>query len=140
MIRKGGITVTEPDPIRVGLDLVLISRVKKSYEKRPCLFIKRFFSKDEAAYCLSASGPRRKLECLAGRIAAKEAVMKVLGRGWPQVPWTDIEILHDDLKRPFARLRGKALSFMEELNLGCIQISITHDGQIAAAVAVGVSR
>ncbi len=130
----------KPEPFLIGLDLVLISRVKASYDKSPVLFAKRFLSDDEAAYCLGAARWCRQYERLAGRIAAKEAVMKVLGKGWPHVPWTDIEIVHDDLKRPQVRLKEKALSIMEQHNLESIQISITHDRKIAAAVAIGISK
>lgn len=133
-------SVKKPEPFRIGLDLVLISRVKASYDKSPVLFVKRFLSDDEAAYCLDVARPCRRFERFAGRIAAKEAVMKVLGKGWPHVPWTDIEIVHDESKRPLVRLKGKALAIMGQHNLEYIQVSITHDGQMAAAVAIGIPR
>ncbi len=130
----------KPEPFRIGLDLVLISRVKASYDKSPVLFAKRFLSDDEAAYCFDAARRCRQYERLAGRIAAKEAVMKVLGKGWPHVPWTDIEIVHDESKRPLVKLKGKALAIMGQQDLEYIQVSITHDGQMAAAVAMGIPR
>ncbi len=128
----------QPQHFRLGLDVVSLSRVERMYEKRPCLFMKRFFTRKEAGYCLNATEIHRKLERFGGRIAAKEAVMKVLGEGWPKVPWTDIEVIHDGLGRPLVRLKGKALSVMEEENIETIQVSITHDRQIAAAVALGI--
>lgn len=130
----------QPEPFRLGLDVVSLSRVKRIYEKRPCLFMKRFFTQEEAAYCLNAVGFGRKLERFGGRIAAKEAVMKVLGKGWPYIPWTDIEVVHDGLGRPVVHLKGKALSTMENQDIGSIQVSITHDWPVAAAVAMGISK
>lgn len=66
--------------------------------------------------------------------------MKVLGKGWPHVPWTDIEIDRDGSGQPIAKLRGKALELMERHKLAHIQVSITHDGEIAVAVAVGIPK
>lgn len=136
---KGVMDVHRPVPLRIGLDVVLISRVKQMYEKRPRQFVERFFGKHEREYCLAAARPCRRFERFAGRIAAKEAVMKVLGHGWPHVPWTDIEIVNDGSGQPAANLKGKALDIMERQELASIQVSITHDGQVAAAVAVGIS-
>ncbi len=116
-----------------------VSRVKRSYEKRPALFVKRFLSECEADYCLKGP-PCSGFERLAGHIAAKEAVMKVLGKGWPHIPWTDIEILHEESGQPWARLKGKALLVMKERHLGAIVLSITHDGDFAAAMALGIPR
>jgi len=75
---------------------------------------------------------------IAGRIAAKEAVMKVLGEGWPKISWTDIEISPDEKGRPCVLLTGKALSIARSLHVGQVQVSITHDGDLALAVAVAV--
>jgi holo-[acyl-carrier protein] synthase len=137
---KGVMDVVKLGPLRVGLDVVVVSRVKQMYEKRPRQFVQRLFSKDEATYCLAAARPCRRYQRFAGRIAAKEAVMKVLGKGWPHVPWTDIEIDRDGSGQPIAKLRGKALELMERHKLAHIQVSITHDGEIAVAVAVGIPK
>lgn len=78
------------------------------------------------------------LERVCGRIAAKEAVMKVLGQGWPAVSWTDIAVLVDASGRPAVTLAGKARAVMDSLGLVAIDVSITHDGDLAIAVALGL--
>jgi len=125
---------------RIGLDLVSLARVEEMYSTRRNLFLERFFTCDEIRFCLLSPSPRRQTERMAGSIAAKEAVMKVLGEGWPKIPWTDIEIVRREKGRPVACLKGNASHLMEEENLESIEISITHDGQMAAAVAIGVPR
>ncbi len=137
---KGVIDVNVPGGFKIGLDLVFVSKIAQIYERRSSLFIKRFFTDNEAAYCLNSSTESRRLERMAGRIAVKEAVMKVLGDGWPYVSWTDIEILHDDSRRPYVKLAGKALKLMNSHNLHGIEVSITHHEQMAAAVAIGIPR
>ena len=53
----------------------------------------------EQAYC--ARNTKRYFEHLAGRFAAKEAVLKVLGTGWRGgIAWTDIEILPEPSGQP----------------------------------------
>lgn len=120
---------------RVGVDVVVLPRVKRSLERHGSAFLSRFLTPEEALYC---RGPRM-LERVAGRLAAKEAVMKVLGRGWPAVSWTDIAVLADSSDRPAATLSGKARTFMDSLGLAAIDVSITHDGDLAIAVAIGVT-
>lgn len=124
----------------IGLDLVSFARVEEMYSARQNLFLERFFTCDEIRFCFQSPSPRRQIESMAGSIAAKEAVMKVLGEGWPKIPWTDIEIVRTEKGRPIACLKGNASHLIEEENLKSIQISITHDGQMAAAVAIGVPR
>lgn len=121
---------------KVGVDVVLVPRVERSLSSHPSQFFRRFFTERELSFC---SGPR-KIQRLSGRIAAKEAVMKVLGDGWPRVPWVDIEILPGDNAQPLVYLNGKAKALLEKENLGTVEVSITHDGDVAVAVALGIPR
>ena len=119
--------------VRVGVDVVALSRVRRSLDRHKSAFMCKLLTSDEARYC---DGPRVE-ERVAGRIAAKEAVMKVLGRGWPQVAWTDIEVLADAWGRPAVTLRGAALALMQSSGITSLDVSITHDGDVAIAVAAG---
>src|SRR3569623_3170020 len=74
-----------------GIDIVETGRIKKLCEEHTSRFLDRVFTPLEQAYC--ARNPKRYFEHLSGRFAAKEAVMKVIRRGWQGgVAWTDIEI------------------------------------------------
>mgnify|MGYP005839858917 CR=1 FL=1 len=120
--------------VRVGIDVVTLSRVRRSLERHKSAFMSKLLTPDEARYC---DGPRV-VERVAGRIAAKEAIMKVLGRGWPQVAWTDIEVLADPSGRPAVTLRGAAEVLMQSSGITSLDVSITHDGDVAIAVAAGL--
>ena len=64
-----------------------------------CFFRQRIFTPAENAYC--AGNPKRYYEHLAGRFAAKEAVLKVLGTGWRGgIAWTDIEVTKEASGQP----------------------------------------
>jgi holo-[acyl-carrier protein] synthase len=92
-------------------------------------FLNRVYTPAEQQYC----GLR--MQRLAGRFAAKEAVSKVLGTGIRYIRWRELEILPDSRGKPTVRLHGRALAVAAGLSLGPISVSITHTGDLALAVA-----
>lgn len=118
------------------MDVVPLGRIRTSLDRHREAFLARLLTPAEAQYCAGA----RTVERVAGRIAAKEAVMKVLGHGWPYVSWTEIEVLPGAAGRPEVRLTGRALGFAEDAGLDGLDVSITHDGDLAIAVALGAAR
>ena len=71
---------------------------------------------------------------LAGLWAIKEAVLKAAGEGLG-IPMRDIEITHDGKGKPSVHLRGKA---NEILGGALIDVSVTHEGDYAAAVCTAL--
>ena len=63
-----------------GIDIVETLRVKRLVDEHGQRFLDRCFTPSEQDYC--SRSPKRYYEHLAGRFAAKEAVLKVLGTGW----------------------------------------------------------
>lgn len=116
--------------LRVGIDLLAISRVERALARYGERFYARFFTPEERALC-AGSPPR-----LAARIAAKEAAAKALGVGIGDVRWVDIEIAQDARGRPVLRLHGAALALAERLGLAEWEVSLTHENGQAAAVVV----
>lgn len=119
----------------LGIDLVEISRMKKLVARES--FLKKVFTPSERRDCEGRFKPE---VSLAGRFAAKEAVMKALGTGWAKgVAWTDITITNDDLGKPTAVLMGEARSTADRAGISEILISISHtqDHAVAQAVAIG---
>jgi holo-[acyl-carrier protein] synthase len=108
----------------VGIDLIEIDRVERALERRPRL-ADRLFTEAELAYARDRARPGRHL---AARFAAKEAVIKALGR---PVPPREIEVVAG--RPPTLRLHGQAA---EAADGGEIAISLTHSRETAAAVAV----
>jgi holo-[acyl-carrier protein] synthase len=74
----------------------------------------------------------------AGRWAAKEAVSKVLGLGVRGVGWRDIEIVRLPTGQPSVKLHGRAATRAEQLGMARIAVSISHEGEYAVAVALGI--
>jgi holo-[acyl-carrier protein] synthase len=94
------------------------------------------FTAREIAYCTD-----RKMSELhyAGRWAAKEAVLKVLGTGWSRgIQWTDVEVVNLPSGAPSVILWNRALEIAKELGITQVEVSISHCKAYAVAFAVGL--
>ena len=109
----------------VGLDLLEIERLERALERRPRL-ADRLFTDGERAYAAARARPGRHL---AARFCAKEAVAKALRlEAWRP---------HDVEVGPEGRLalHGEVARRAREAG-GDVQVSLTHERGMAAAVAV----
>ena len=79
--------------ISIGTDIIECVRIAQMIEKHGEVFLQRVFTQKEILYC---SSRKAATQHYAGRWAAKEAVLKVLGTGWTKgIQWTDVEIVND---------------------------------------------
>ncbi len=120
-----------------GIDLVVVARVARSIEEHGEAFLSRVYTGAERAYC---DGRARRLEHLAARFAAKEAVLKALGTGWGRgVAWTDVEVVSGDDGRPSIALHARAAAIARDLGIASWSVSITHTSEhaMASALALG---
>lgn len=124
--------------IGTGIDIIEIGRIKKVLEKHQDRFLKKILSEKEIEYCTKKAGTAQHI---AGRFAAKESVMKVLGTGWAHgVDWKNIVIAPLKLNgRPEVELLGKAAKHAEKMGIRKIFLSISHSDHYAVAFAVGES-
>ncbi len=76
---------------------------------------------------------------LAGRIAAKEAVVKAIGSGFTdEVAWQDVEIIVNAAGAPTVALSGGALDIARREGITRVLVSISHLDSLAAATALAV--
>lgn len=121
-----------------GIDLIECERIAKILREHPDRFLARILTESERAYCERHKEP---VQRIAGRFAAKEAVLKVLGTGWRgQIAWTDVEILNDPAGQPHVHLGGHTAELATKQGITRVLISITHTENYAAASAIGVSE
>lgn len=119
-----------------GIDLVEFGQLEKILEKHPERFPNRVFTPTEMA---DADKVKNRLEKLAGRFAAKEAVMKLVGTGWRDgIAWTDIEVVNNPLGQPIVNISGKVKELADEKGIEQITLSITHTANFAIASAVAL--
>ena len=120
-----------------GIDIVETARIKKLIEDHGQHFLDRVFTPAEQAYCETSR--KRRLEHYAGRFAAKEAVLKVLGTGWRGgIAWTDVEITKDPSGQPKIALTGECARIASDLKISRWHVSISHIETHATASAIGM--
>ena len=124
--------------ISTGVDLAEVDRIQAALED-PRIgrrFRDRVFTEKEIAYC-EKKKLRGKYESYAGRFAAKEAVMKALGRGWgAKVRWLDIEVARARSGKPEIVLHDKTAQLAAELGIRRWALSITHTKQHGLAYVI----
>lgn len=116
----------------LGIDIIKVERIAAALRRFGDRFPRRVLTDAEQRYV------RNRPANFAGRWAAKEAVSKVLGLGVRGVGWRDIEIARLPTGQPAVRLHGRARARAEQLGMGQIAVSISHEGDYAVAVAFGV--
>jgi holo-[acyl-carrier protein] synthase len=118
----------------VGLDIVDLGRLGRALDRHGERFVQRFCRTGEAE---PRAGLAR-LRHLGGLFAAKEAVMKALGTGWGDgVSFLQVEVHRSGPRgAPAVRLHDRARQLASELGVERVHLSISHDGLLAAAVAV----
>lgn len=113
----------------VGCDLIEIERVKKACEKEA--FLLRVYTERERR---QAGGD---LRVLAGTFAVKEAVAKVLGTGFRTFMPIHIEVLRNEIGKPYVELHEGAAELAKKLGIRQIEVSISDTKDHAMAFAVG---
>lgn len=111
--------------IGVGIDVVDVERFGESLTRTPGLSA-RLFTPTEAT---------RPLASLAARFAAKEALAKALGAP-VGLHWHDAEVVSESSGRPLMELRGSVRARADQLGVGSVHVSLSHDAGIASAVVV----
>lgn len=120
-----------------GVDIVEVPRIARMHADHGAHFLERCFTPAEQAYCLDH---KNAAQHLAGRFAAKEAILKVLGTGWRgQIAWTDMEILNDPAGKPVLQLTAECARIAADLGIARWHLSISHTASHAIASAIGES-
>ncbi|MBE5940581.1 MAG: holo-[acyl-carrier-protein] synthase [Lachnospiraceae bacterium] len=112
----------------IGNDIIEISRVERACEREH--FLEGCFTEDE----IKSLG--KHMQSLAGNFAAKEAVAKAFGTGFRGFDVKSVEVLRDELGKPYVNLYDGAKEMFEKLELKHIHITISHCKEYAMAVCI----
>lgn len=115
--------------VGVGIDVVQVARLDRALTRTPRLRERLFTEREQAL-------PR--VESLAARFAAKEAVAKALGAPGG-LRWRDAEVVQDDGGRPRLLLHGGVAEEAAAQGITAWHLSLSHDGDVATAVVVAES-
>ncbi len=112
----------------IGNDIIEIKRIENAVKKES--FVKKVFTEKEIEYIISRGG---RAETYAGKFSAKEAVSKALGTGVRGFSPNDIEILNNELGKPYVIFKNSIEDFN---NKYFVEISISHCKEYATATAI----
>lgn len=102
--------------MEMGIDILDTTRFSNMTDR----FIKKAFTESEIKYC---SNKNKSGEHYAARYAAKEAIIKAIGKF---IPYTDIEITNDDLGKPNVNIKYRLID---------AKVSLSHIDDYVVAVA-----
>jgi holo-[acyl-carrier protein] synthase len=120
--------------IGIGIDAVELDRFRAVLARTPSI-AGRLFTDGERAEAAHRHDPAPRL---AGRFAAKEAVMKALGVGLGAFAFRDVEVVREESGAPVLRVTGAAARLAAERGVREWRVSITHTHHTASAVAVAL--
>lgn len=120
--------------VRVGIDLVQVSRITESLERFGDRFLHRVFTEREVEFATAV--PERTAERLAARFAAKEATMKAIGLLEEPLSWRDIEVCRGPSGDCTVSLRGTAQRAAGMAGVADLALSMSHEGDYATAVVI----
>jgi holo-[acyl-carrier protein] synthase len=120
--------------VGIGVDVVDLARFERAASRTPGL-VPRLFAESER------STPERvlSLRSLAGRFAAKEALIKAIGDS-AGVRWHDMRVVSDELGNPSFELHGALAEIAAARGISSIHLTMTHDAGIALAWVVAEGR
>ena len=112
----------------IGIDVVDLARFERAVSRTPALR-DRLFAPSERDLPLRS---------LAGRFAAKEALIKALGDA-TGVTWHDMEVVSDEHGNPEFVVHGAVAEILERRGITALHLSMSHDAGIAIANVIAES-
>lgn len=112
----------------IGTDIVEISRLAKAIDGSR--FLERYFTQKENEYFLLKNN---RPQTIAASFAAKEAFAKALGTGFRGFALQDVEILRNNLGKPYINVYNNAAKMADG---GTIHLSLSHSKEYATAFVI----
>lgn len=112
----------------IGVDVVDLARFERAAARTPALLPRLFAQSERDQRDLS-------LRSLAGRFAAKEALIKALGDS-TGARWHDMRIVSDEHGDPSFELSGALAQIAERRGIRSLHLSMSHDAGVAIAFVV----
>ena len=118
--------------VGIGNDIIEIERIEKAISKEG--FIAKVYTQREIENIIKRGN---RTETYAGIFSAKEAISKAIGTGVREFALTDLEILNDDLGKPYVIVSDKLNKIIQRKKENYqIEIAISHSKKYATAMAI----
>lgn len=112
----------------IGTDIVEIERVLKAAENKR--FLEKYYSKNEIALI------QNKKSICASNFCAKEAFVKALGTGFRKIEAKNIEILRDNLGKPYINLLSNKNEIFDGENVNIFVTISDCDKYVTSTVII----
>jgi holo-[acyl-carrier protein] synthase len=109
----------------IGVDVVDLARFERAAQRTPALLVRLFTVAERSL----------PLHSLAGRFAAKEALIKAIGDS-TGVRWHDMEVVSNELGNPSFVLHNAVAAIVRDRGIDSIHLSMSHDAGIAIAYVI----
>jgi holo-[acyl-carrier protein] synthase len=119
---------------RLGMDLVDVREVQASLDRFGARYMSRVYTDGEIAY--ATRSPSETARRLGARFAAKEATLKALRAVDDGIPPTSIAVVRHPDGACEISLEGAALEAARREGIVSLSVSLTHEGDVAAAVVL----
>ena len=118
--------------VGIGNDIIEIERVEKAISTEG--FKAKVYTQREIENIIKRGN---RTETYAGIFSAKEAISKAIGTGVREFSLTDLEILNDDLGKPYVIVSDKLNKIIQRKKENYqIEIAISHSKKYATAMAI----
>ena len=132
--------------IYLGTDIVYVPRIQAALDRFGDRFLQKVYTPTEQQDCGQSNSARSNKgkmsrvssHQLAGRWAAKEAVVKALGTGWRGLRYTEVEVQRSNTGAPYLLLHGAAAAVASAWGNCQWQLSLSHDGDYCTATAIAL--
>lgn len=120
--------------VGTGVDLLLVSRMEKAWQRHGHRMLVRLLHPDELAILPHSEHTGR---WLAKRWAVKEAAAKALGTGFSQsVRFVDFIYEHDSLGKPLLRIEGVAQRIAQQRGIVAWHLSVSDEKDHVVAMVI----
>jgi holo-[acyl-carrier protein] synthase len=109
----------------IGVDLVDVARFETAIANTPKLKDRLFTDGEKSLNSYS----------LAARFAAKEALMKAVGKA-QGLSFQEVQIVKDEFGKPSFELSGSSEKTVLDKGISSLHLSLSHDGQMAIAYVI----
>ena len=111
--------------VGIGVDLVDVARFETAIANTPKLKDRLFTEGERSLNSYS----------LAARFAAKEALMKAVGKA-KGLSFQEVQIIKDEYGKPSFELSGQSEKTVLDRGIANLHLSLSHDGQMAIAYVI----
>jgi holo-[acyl-carrier protein] synthase len=111
--------------VGIGVDLVDVARFETAIANTPKLKERLFTDGEKSLNSYS----------LAARFAAKEALMKAVGKA-QGLSFQEVQIVKDENGKPSFELSGQSEKTVLAKGIANLHLSLSHDGQMAIAYVI----